>query len=153
MPQKKKRRAANCIFLLGFGTFFCTKILKSIPQGGAACIGNADQRGLGHSPNKYFAAQNKQMYIRLHCLRSLWSLSTRPPILKIILQSGPSVFRLKLKRTVIFLLGIISNWHSIASRTSCPVLSFHQSFHLFFLRTAESSVFSKVFVDTARFLW
>ena len=43
-------------------------------------------------------------------LLALWSLSTRPPILKIILQSGPSVFRLKLKRTVIFLLGIIPSW-------------------------------------------
>ncbi len=28
------------------------------------------KKGLGF-PNKYFAAQNKQMYIRLHCLRVL----------------------------------------------------------------------------------
>ena len=28
-------------------------------------------KGLGHSPNKYFATQNKQMYIRLHCLLAL----------------------------------------------------------------------------------
>ena len=25
----------------------------------------------GTPPNKYFATQNKQMYIRLHCLRAL----------------------------------------------------------------------------------
>ena len=66
-------------------------------------------------PNKRFATQNKQMYIRLHCLqmqtlyirlpclRALWSLSTRLPNLKIILQSGPSVFKFNLKRAVIFL--------------------------------------------------
>ena len=54
-------------------------------------------------PNKRFATQNKQMYIRLHCLRALWSLSTRLPNLKIILQSEPSVFKFNLKRAVIFL--------------------------------------------------
>ena len=43
------------------------------------------------------------MYIRLHCLRVLWNLSTCFPNLKIILQSGPSVFKFNLKRTVIFL--------------------------------------------------
>ena len=46
-----------------------------------------------------------QMYIRLHCLRVLWSLSTYPPILKIILQARPSVFKFNLKRTVIFCSG------------------------------------------------
>ena len=59
-------------------------------------------KGLG-VPNKYFATQNKQMYIRLHCLRVLWSLSTCFPNLKIILQSRPSVFKFNLKRAVIFL--------------------------------------------------
>lgn len=59
-------------------------------------------KGLG-APNKYFATQNKQMYIRLHCLRVLWSLSTCFPNLKIILQSRPSVFKFNLKRAVIFL--------------------------------------------------
>ena len=59
-------------------------------------------KGLG-VPNKYFAAQNKQMYIRLHCLRVLWSLSRCFPNLKIILQIRPSVFKFNLKRTVIFL--------------------------------------------------
>ena len=54
-------------------------------------------------PNKRFATQNKQMYIRLHCLRVLWSLSRCFPNLKIILQSSPSVFKFNLKRTVIFL--------------------------------------------------
>ena len=43
------------------------------------------------------------LYIRLPCLRALWSLSTRLPNLKIILQSGPSVFKFNLKRAVIFL--------------------------------------------------
>ena len=59
-------------------------------------------KGLG-VPNKYFATQNKQMYIRLHCLRVLWSLSTCFPNLKIILQLRPSVFKFNLKRAVIFL--------------------------------------------------
>ena len=59
-------------------------------------------KGLG-APNKYFATQNKQMYIRLHCLRVLWSLSTCFPNLKIILQSRPSVCKFNLKRAVIFL--------------------------------------------------
>ena len=59
-------------------------------------------KGLG-VPNKYFAKQNKQMYIRLHCLRVLLNLSTCFPNLKIILQSRPSVFKFNLKRAVIFL--------------------------------------------------
>ena len=67
-----------------------------------ACIHRMQFTGLG-VPNKYFAEQNKQMYIRLHCLRALWSLSTCHPILKIILQARPSVFKFNLKRTVIFL--------------------------------------------------
>ena len=33
-----------------------------------ACIHGMQFKGLG-VPNKYFATQNKQMYIRLHCLR------------------------------------------------------------------------------------
>jgi len=41
----------------------------------------------------------------------------------------------------------------ISNRTSCLILSFYQSFPCVFLRTAEISVFSKLFVDTARFLW
>ena len=60
-------------------------------------------KGLG-VPNKYFATQKKQMYIHLHCLRVLWSLSTCFPNLKIILQIRPSVFKFNLKRAVIFLL-------------------------------------------------
>ena len=43
------------------------------------------------------------MYIRLHCLRVLWNLSTFFQNLKIILQSRPSVFKFNLKRAVIFL--------------------------------------------------
>ena len=35
-----------------------------------ACIYRMQFKGLGF-PNKYFAEQNKQMYIRLHCLRVL----------------------------------------------------------------------------------
>ena len=46
------------------------------------------------------------MYIRLHCLRVLWSLSTCFPNLKIILQIRPSVFKFNLKRTVIFFSGV-----------------------------------------------
>ena len=44
-------------------------------------------KGLGFS-NKYFATQNKQMYIRLLCLQMLWNLSTCFSNLKSILQSG-----------------------------------------------------------------
>ena len=36
----------------------------------AACTVPVQFKGLG-VPNKYFAAQKKQMYIRLHCLRML----------------------------------------------------------------------------------
>ena len=43
------------------------------------------------------------LYIRLPCLRTLWSLSTRLPNLKTILQSGPSAFKFILKLAVIFL--------------------------------------------------
>ena len=59
-------------------------------------------KGLG-VPNKYFAMQKKQMYIRLHCLLVLWTPSMCFPNLKITLQSSPSVFKFNLKRTVIFL--------------------------------------------------
>ena len=62
-------------------------------------------------PTSIFATQNKQMYIRLHCLRMLWNLSTCSPNLKIILQIRPSVFKFNLKRTVIFLLRKFSCLH------------------------------------------
>ena len=62
------------------------------------------KKGLGF-PNKYFATQNKQMYIRLHCLRVLWSLSRCFPNLKIILRSRPSIFKFHLMRAVIFCSG------------------------------------------------
>ena len=78
-----------------------------------ACIHRMQFKGLGF-PNKYFATQNKQMYIRLHCLRVLWSLSTCPPILKIILQARPSVFKFNLKRTVVF---VQNEMH--AAKASC----------------------------------
>ena len=61
-------------------------------------------KGLG-VPNKYFAKQNKQMYIHLHCLRVLWSLSRCFPNLKIILRSRPSIFKFHLMRAVIFCSG------------------------------------------------
>ena len=41
---------------------------KKRPAGCAACIGKCRSKGLGALPNKHFATQNKQMYIRLHCL-------------------------------------------------------------------------------------
>ena len=46
--------------------------------------------------------QMQTLSIRLPCLRILWNFSTCFPNLKIILQSGPSVFKFNLKRTVIF---------------------------------------------------
>ena len=49
---------------------------RSVPQECAACIGECRSKGLGVFPNKRFATQNKQMYIRLHCLRTLWRSST-----------------------------------------------------------------------------
>jgi hypothetical protein len=58
-----------------------------------------------------------------------------------------------LKQTVVFLLGKVPSLHSVANRTSYPALSFYQSFHHFFLQAAESSLFSKIPVDTAQFLW
>ena len=160
-------------------------------------------KGLG-VPNKCFATQNKQMYIRLHCLLQLWSLSMRFPNLKIILRSRPSVFKFNLKRAVIFLfrkfsclhpqqagrvgtnsqflnqifqirlqkylLGFSQTRHSAQNCAECasyPLkalwptrglapsspLSFCQCFPCFFLQAAESVVFQKLFVDTARFLW
>ena len=45
-------------------------VLKKRFANRAACIGTMQFKGLG-IPNKYFAEQNKQMYIRLHCLRAL----------------------------------------------------------------------------------
>ena len=39
------------------------------------------------------------------------------------------------------------------SKMGHPALSFRQSFHCVFLHPAESGVLSKLFVDTARFLW
>ena len=39
------------------------------------------------------------------------------------------------------------------SQPSYPAFSFCQSFQRVFLHTAESGVLSKLFVDTARFLW
>ena len=42
--------------------------------------------------------------------------------------------------------------NQIAKRTHLA-LSFCQSFQSIFSQSAESSVFSKLFVDTARFLW
>lgn len=42
--------------------------IKSVPKGCAACIGKCRSKGFGAFPNKRFAKQNKQMYIRLHCL-------------------------------------------------------------------------------------
>ena len=86
-------------------------------------------KGLG-VPNKYFATQNKQMYIHLHCLRMLWSLSTCFPNLKIILQIRPSVFKFNLKRTVIFCTKIFE-FATAASRASLYHLAI---FWIYFLQ-------------------
>ena len=86
-------------------------------------------------------------------LLALWDLSKRLPNLKITLQEWSSVFKFNLKWMVVFLLKKVPSWYSITNRTSCPVRSFYQSFPCFFWQAAESVVFSKLFVDTARFLW
>ena len=46
-------------------------ILKSVPQGGAACIGKCRTKGFGVLPNKHFATQKSPLYIRRHCLLAL----------------------------------------------------------------------------------
>ena len=43
--------------------------------------------------------------------------------------------------------------HHIKQAKLSRFLSFYQSFRRFFEQAAESGVFSKVFVDTARILW
>ena len=68
-----------------------------------APVGLLSDRTVYDSRWRGFAPTSSQMYIRLHCLLQLWSLSTCFPDLKIILQIRPSVFKFNLKRTVIFL--------------------------------------------------
>ena len=71
----------GCVIQAGLGQnvpsmpAFCRFLLKpkshSVQRcNRAACIGTVQFKGLG-VPNKYFAKQNKQMYIRLHCLQQL----------------------------------------------------------------------------------
>ena len=111
-------------------------------------------QGLGCSPTSILQRKNSiYIYVWRHLLLALWGCSKRLPNLTIILQEWSSVFKLNLKQTVVFLLGKVPSLHSVANRTSYPALSFYQGFHHFFLQAAESSVFSKLFVDTARFLW
>ena len=71
-------------------------------------------------PNKGLATQKWSLY---NLLLALWGLSKRLPNLKITLQEWSSVFKLNLKQTVVFLLGKVPSWHSIANRTSYPTLS------------------------------
>ena len=68
-----------------------------------APVGLLSDRTVCDSRWRGLAPTSSQMYIRLPCLQALWILSTCFPDLKIILQSGPSVFKFNLKRTVIFL--------------------------------------------------
>ena len=79
-----------------------------------APVGLLSDRTVCDSRWRGLAPTSSQMYIRLHCLRVLWSLSTCPPILKIILQARPSVFKFNLKRTVIF---VQNEMH--AAKASC----------------------------------
>ena len=67
-----------------------------------APVGLLSDRTVCDSRWRGLAPTSSQMYIRLHCLRVLWNLSRCFPNLKIILWSGPSVFKFNLKRTVIF---------------------------------------------------
>ena len=53
-------------------------ILKSVPPGRAACIENADQRGVGHTSNKRFATQKVFLYRRKHCLLGHFSSGALP---------------------------------------------------------------------------
>ena len=60
--------------------------VKSIPPGCVACIGKCRSKGFGALPNKHFAAQNKQMYIRLHCLPQQCDLSVRIQRLSVLVK-------------------------------------------------------------------
>ena len=95
---------------------------KSVLQKCAVCIHWMQSKGLGF-PNKHFAAQKSPLYIRRHYLLALWGRSKHLPNLIITSQEWSSVFKLNLKRTVVFLLGKVPSWHSIANRTSYPTLS------------------------------
>ncbi len=45
--------------------------IKSVPQECAACIGTVQSERVWGVPNKHFAAQNRHLYRRMHCLRAL----------------------------------------------------------------------------------
>ena len=60
--------------------------VKSVPSGCVACIGKCRSKGFGALPNKHFATQNKQMYIRLHCLPQQYDLSVRIQLLSVLSQ-------------------------------------------------------------------
>ena len=130
-----------------------TEHRKSVFQKRAACIHRMQFKGLGVPQQVFCNAKMVYIYVWRHLLLALWGCSKRLPNLTIILQEWSSVFKLNLKQTVVFLLGKVPSLHSVANRTSYPALSFYQGFHHFFSQSAESSVFSKLFVDTARFLW
>ena len=57
---------------------------------------NADQRGLGHFPNKHFATQKVFLYRRKHCLHQLCVLSDHDPkslrTVKLPFQSSRVIF-------------------------------------------------------------
>ncbi len=118
-----------------------------------ACIHRMQFKGLGVPQQVFCNAKMVYIYVWRHILLALWGCSKRLPNLTIILQEWSSVFKLNLKQTVVFLLGKVPSLHSVANRTSYPALSFYQGFHHFFLQAAESSLFSKIHVDTAQFLW
>ena len=61
------RKVSSAFIKLPLSRFVVYRI-KSVTKGCAACIGKCRSKGLGAFPNKRFATQNKQMYIRLHCL-------------------------------------------------------------------------------------
>lgn len=71
-------------------------------------------------------------------------------------QQGDIVLRLVYVNVAVFLVvTLVQIFLTLfnGNRTSYPALSFYQSFHHFFLQAAESSLFSKIPVDTAQFLW
>ena len=61
-------------------------ILKSVPQGCAACIGKCRSKGFGALPNKHFATQKVFLYRRKHCLPKQCVLSVRIQPLSVLVK-------------------------------------------------------------------
>lgn len=59
---------------------------RSVPQECAACIGTVQSERVWGVPNKHFAAQNRHLYRRMHCLPQQYDLSVRIQLLSVLSQ-------------------------------------------------------------------